>query len=113
MLIPRLLFLSGMPTAEKPAAKKYFLESYDDDNSSSANHTTFSGREAKNDTWAKYKDYLNKTSPIIPIPPAIYRPLPDWLKHTLLMDWRIYRFDEEKDGKEALEEARRKRAHEV
>ncbi|KAK1926429.1 hypothetical protein DB88DRAFT_481789 [Papiliotrema laurentii] len=103
-----LLFLSGMPTAEKPTAKKYFLQSHDPDETA-----TFSGSQPKNDTWDKYKDYLNKTSILIPIPPAVYRPLPDWLKHTLLMDWRIYRFDEAKDGQAALDEARKKRDHEV
>jgi hypothetical protein len=106
--LPSLLFLSGMPTAEKPTAKKYFLQSHDPDETA-----TFSGSQPKNDTWDKYKDYLNKTSILIPIPPAVYRPLPDWLKHTLLMDWRIYRFDEAKDGQAALDEARKKRDHEV
>lgn len=111
LLIPRLMFLSGLPTAEKPAAKKQFLNSYSpDSNSPSSESGSFSNPlpEPKNDSWAKYKDYLNRTSVLIPIPPQIYRPLPEFLKRSVLLDFPIYRFDEEKDGREALEEERKK-----
>lgn len=107
-LTPSLLFLSGIPTAQKPAAKKYYLQSHEPSNSES-----FSTPAAKNDTWQKYKDYLVKTSVIIPCPPSIYRPLPGFIKNTLFLDLPMYRFDEETDGKEALEEERKKREHEV
>jgi hypothetical protein len=110
-LMPRLMFLSGLPTAEKPAAKKQFLNSYSpDSNSPSSESGSFSNPlpEPKNDSWAKYKDYLNRTSVLIPVPPQIYRPLPEVLKRSVLLDFPIYRFDEEKDGREALEEERKK-----
>ncbi|KAK4686016.1 hypothetical protein P7C73_g4119, partial [Tremellales sp. Uapishka_1] len=95
-----LLFLSGLPTAEKPAAKKYYEMSYPSDTDSQAEegqaHTSFT---AKNDVWANYKSYLARTSILIPILPALYRPLPEWLKRSVLFDFPMYRFDEEKDGK--------------
>jgi hypothetical protein len=100
------MFLSGLPTAEKPAAKKQFLMSY-----SPEDHPTserFSNPEPKNDQWSKYKSYLASTSILIPIPPQLYRPLPEFLKRSVLLDFPMYRFDENKDGKEALEEERKK-----
>lgn len=103
-----LMFLSGLPTAEKPAAKKQFLASH---KPSSSN--TFSQSPPTNDSWAEYKDYLSKTSVILPIPPALYKPLPEWLKRSVLLDFPMYRFEEEKDGKEALEEERKKHEREV
>lgn len=102
------MFLSGLPTAEKPAAKKQFLSSHEP-----SDNNTFSQSPPTSDSWAKYKDYLKKTSIIIPVPPALYKPLPEWLKRTVLLDFPMYRFDEEKDGKEALEEERKKRETEV
>jgi hypothetical protein len=106
-LTHRLMFLSGLPTAEKPAAKKQFLTSYSHD-SNSPSSERFSNPEPKNDSWAKYKDYLARTSILIPFPPALYRSLPEVVKRTVLLDFPFYRFDEEKDGREALEEERKK-----
>lgn len=106
------MFLSGLPTAEKPAAKKMFLMSHSPDSNSPTSerelNSSFSNPEPKNDTWANYKQYLSKTSILIPIPPQLYRPLPEVVKRTLLLDFPFYRFDEGKDGKEALEEERKK-----
>ncbi|KAF7971277.1 hypothetical protein HWV62_21520 [Athelia sp. TMB] len=92
-----LMFGSGLPTAEKPTAKKYYLLSH--------------GAQAKEEyanAWRQYKVYLKKTSILIPLPPALYRPLPEFVKRTLLLDFPIYRFDEEKDGADAKEEDRRR-----
>ena len=105
-LTSRLMFLSGLPTAEKPAAKKQFLMSHSPENTPSSE--SFSTPEAKNDSWAKYKDYLARTSILIPIPPQLYKPLPEFIKRSVLLDFPMYRFDEQKDGKEALEEERKK-----
>lgn len=107
-LTPRLFFLSGLPTAEKPAAKKYYLAAHDP-----PSENTFSPVQPKSDTWAKYKDYLKRTSIIIPIPPKLYRPIPELIKRTILLDFPMYRFDEAKDGRPALEEERQKRDQEV
>jgi len=88
-----LMFGSGVPTAEKPQARKFFLMSY--------------GVNAKDEhanSWRQYKEYLKKTSILIPLPPALYRRLPGIIKSTLLLDFTIYRFDEEKDGAAAKAE---------
>lgn len=74
------------------------------------NGNSFSHPEAKNDIWENYKRYLWRTSILIPIPPVVYAPLPEWLKRTVLLDLPIYNFDEKKDGQEAIEEERKKRA---
>ncbi|WWD07904.1 hypothetical protein V865_006011 [Kwoniella europaea PYCC6329] len=105
-----LLFASGLPTAEKPTAKKYFLMSYpSSSNSTSAGERGFSLPEAENDIWSNYKSYLKRTSIIIPFPPSVYVRFPEWLKRGLLLDLPMFRFDEDKDGREAWEEERRKR----
>ncbi|KAF5388637.1 hypothetical protein D9757_004839 [Collybiopsis confluens] len=91
-----LMFGSGVPTAEKPQAKKFFLMSHGDD--AEPEHAN---------AWGNYKDYLRKTSVLIPVPPAIYKPLPQWLKNTVLLNFPMYRFDEGKDGTAALEETRK------
>jgi hypothetical protein len=82
----------------------------DQDRHSSSRGNSFSHPEAKNDIWANYKAYLSRTSILIPVPPALYKPLPGWLKKTLLFDLPMFNFDEKKDGDEALEEERKKRA---
>lgn len=41
---------------------------------------------------------------MIPIPPSVYRPLPGWMKKSVLLDFGMYRFDEEVDGRRILEE---------
>ncbi|WWC59242.1 uncharacterized protein I303_101792 [Kwoniella dejecticola CBS 10117] len=109
-----LLFASGLPTAEKPTAKKFFLMSYpsvregqlDPSGNSSSR---FSTPEAENDIWANYKAYLKRTSIIIPFPPSLYVHFPEWVKRSILLDLPTFRFDEQVDGKEALEEERKKR----
>ncbi len=93
-----LLFLSGMPTAEKPTAKKFFLMSH-----SQSSRSADGGR-----TWQNYKTYLKETSPLIPLPRTVYRALLQAVKTWLLYDLPIYKFDEGKDGKEAVDEERRK-----
>ena len=87
------MFGSGLPTAEKPTAKRYFLMSCGDD-----------AREPG--AWKNYKAYLNRTSILIPLPPTLYSRLPDVIKKTVFLDFPIYRFDEGKDGTAAIEESR-------
>ena len=70
-----LLFFSGIPTAEKPQARRVFLS-------------------GDADAWATYRTYLDETSILIPLPPALYRPLPKTVKRTVLLDFPFYQFDE-------------------
>ena len=92
------MFASGVPTAEKPTAKKYYILS--------------NGPDAKDEyrgAWGKYKQYLQSTSILIPIPPALYRPMPAILKRTIFFDFPMYQFDEHTDGAMAVEVERRKK----
>ncbi len=91
-----LMFASGIPTAEKPQAKRYFLLS-----------NGMNARDEHKTAWLRYQEYLRSTSILIPIPPALYRPLPKLLK-TVLLDFPMYNFDAESDGKKALEEERQR-----
>ncbi|KAF5355248.1 hypothetical protein D9758_006003 [Tetrapyrgos nigripes] len=88
-----LMFGSGIPTAEKPTAKRFFLMSCGDD----ARYPN---------AWQNYKEYLRNTSILIPLPPALYRRLPEVIKRTVLLDFSFYQFDEGKDGAAAIEETR-------
>lgn len=90
-----LMFGSGVPTAEKPMGKRYYMMSYGPD-----------AREGQEMAWRNYKTYRNETSVLIPIPPALYRTLPGFLKRTILLDFPMYQFGEE-DGKKAVEDAKR------
>ncbi len=100
---PSLFFLSGLPPAEKPAAKKYYLMSY---GKSSTHQNGFTNAEPENDIWKNYKDYLARTSIVIPVPPSFYKTLPEWLKRSVLLDFPMFRFNESTEGKAALEEQR-------
>jgi hypothetical protein len=52
--------------------------------------------------WLAYKEYLNQTSILVPIPRTIYRPLPSFVKRYVLLDLPIFQFDEKIDGPKAL-----------
>ncbi|THH08258.1 hypothetical protein EW145_g2830 [Phellinidium pouzarii] len=92
-----LMFASGMPTAEKPTAKKFYLLT-----------NGVITKEEHNSAWMKYKQYLHTTSILIPLPPALYGPLPVVVKRTVLLDFPMYRFDEKTDGREAIEEDKKR-----
>ncbi|KAF8899644.1 hypothetical protein CPB84DRAFT_1709593 [Gymnopilus junonius] len=91
-----LMFGSGVPTAEKPTAKRFFILSQGPN-----------AREEHAVAWENYKDHLRKTSILIPLPPFLYGPLPSIIKKTVLLDFPFYQFDESTDGAAALEEAER------
>lgn len=91
------MFASGVPTAEKPQAKRFYLLTH--------------GANAKEEhaaAWGKYKNYLRSTSILVPIPPVFYRPLPEFVKRTVLLDFPMYRFNERTDGPAAIEEDKKK-----
>ena len=91
------MFGSGLPTAEKPQAKKFYLMSYG-----------MNSKDEHEHAWRSYKAYLKETSILIPLPPALYRYIPSIFKKTLLLDFPMYKFNEEKDGKAARDEDRNK-----
>ncbi|KAH8832535.1 DUF1295-domain-containing protein [Flagelloscypha sp. PMI_526] len=93
-----LLFGSGIPTAEKPQARRFFLLS----------HTPVDRKPEYANAWDNYKIYLKRTSPLFPIPPLLYVRLPQIVKTLFLLDLPMYKFDEERDGKQAIEEEQRK-----
>ncbi|EAU90234.1 hypothetical protein CC1G_11558 [Coprinopsis cinerea okayama7 len=78
-----LMFGSGIPTAEKPTAEKFYKMAQKPD-----------ADEAEANAWKNYQEYLESTSILIPIPPVLYRPLPKVLKRTLLMDFPFFQFEE-------------------
>lgn len=67
-----LLFVSGLTLQERPGAKK---------------------RYEKGTRWEEYARYLNRTSILIPFPPALYEKMPTILKKTLFLEFPIYVFD--------------------
>ncbi|KAG8810403.1 hypothetical protein FRC17_002946 [Serendipita sp. 399] len=91
-----LIFGSGIPTAEKPQAKRIYLLSHKEGAS-----------EDERNGWPAYKEYLRSTSILFPIPRALYRPLPTFVKRWALLDLPIFQFNEETEGPKALEESRR------
>lgn len=66
-----LMFLSGLPLQEVPNAKK---------------------RYTKNQNWQAYSEYLRRTSILYPIPPAIYAPMPTFLKRIIFLELPLYVF---------------------
>ncbi|KAB5594495.1 hypothetical protein CTheo_2126 [Ceratobasidium theobromae] len=93
-----LIFGSGIPTAQKPTARKFFLLSH----GPKATHIN---------AWPNYQRYLARTSVLIPLPPSLYARLPQPIKTVFLLDLPMYRFNEETDGKRAIDEERQKIEH--
>ncbi len=81
-----LFFFSGMNLSERPGAAKRYVEPHGPDD------------DARR-LWVHFQDYLRRTSIIIPLPPALYAPLPTWIKRTLLLEFPIYVFDPAKHRK--------------
>ena len=96
-----LMFLSGMPTAEKPTQKKYFEMS-----AKGETLEPYGKQQREEDPWRRYKAFKNRTSLLVPLPPALYKPLPGFVKTWLLLDLPMYQFDEHKDGSKLMEEQR-------
>lgn len=96
-----LMFLSGMPTAEKPTQKKYFEMS-----AKGETLEPYGKQQREEDPWRRYKAFKNRTSLLVPLPPQLYKPLPGFVKTWLLLDLPMYQFDEHKDGSKLMEEQR-------
>ncbi|KAF2217535.1 hypothetical protein CERZMDRAFT_104221 [Cercospora zeae-maydis SCOH1-5] len=67
-----LLFVSGLTLQERPGAKK---------------------RYEKGTGWHDYEKYLQETSILFPMPPAIWRNLPVIVKRTVGLEFPLYVFD--------------------
>lgn len=67
-----LMFVSGLTLQERPGAKK---------------------RYEKGTGWPAYEQYLNETSILFPMPPAIWKRLPTFVKRTVGLEFPIYVFD--------------------
>ena len=74
-----LMFVSGLTLQERPGAKKKYEADGPD-----------------GPKWKGYEAWLERTSILIPLPPALYKGLPTVVKRTVLLEWGIYRFDPEK-----------------
>lgn len=102
-----LLFLSGIPLAEKPTQQKYFLMSHAPD-AGSTRLEPFGRDQTQPDPWERMKAFRDRTSLLLPLPPSVYKRMPRVLKQTLLFDLPFYNFDEAKDGPAAIREAESK-----
>ncbi|CEH14029.1 Predicted steroid reductase [Ceraceosorus bombacis] len=99
-----LMFLSGLPLSEKPSQEKSFLKSHGYASKDRNQEALPPFRQqTQGDHWERYKAFRSRTSLLIPIPPAIYQPLPRWIKCSILCDWPMYNFDEKRDGPKALQ----------
>lgn len=93
-----LLGLSGLPLTQKPTGKKFFLMS----NGPDADQRAIQDPDVKT-AWSRYAEYVNQTSVLIPFPNFIYRRFPEFLRW-IFLDFPIYRFNESKEGAQALQE---------
>lgn len=84
-----LMFVSGLNLQERPGAKK---------------------RYEKGTGWPAYEKYLHETSILIPMPPALWKSLPVFVKRTVGLEFPIYVFDPAKHADE--DKARENRAEE-
>lgn len=98
-----LLGLSGLPLTQKPTGKKFFLMSKGSD----VERRAADDPEVKT-AWARYQEYVRQTSVLIPLPNFLYRRFPEFLRW-FFFDFPCYRFNEEKDGPEALQEEEQKK----
>lgn len=87
------MFASGIPTVEKPQARRFYLMSHGP-----------KANDPNGDAWRHYKGYLHRTSILIPFPPFLYRHLPQFIKSTIFLDFPIYKFNETTDGAAAIKE---------
>jgi hypothetical protein len=79
LIVALLLFLSGISLQDVPNAKKRYQNSQN---------------------WEGYRDYLRRTSILFPIPPAIYTPMPTFLKRTVFLEFPMYVFHPSKEDED-------------
>lgn len=79
-----LLFVSGIPLAEKGSQKRYLSDSVSEEKK------------------REYLKYRAETSPLIPLPNSFYAGLPLWFKRVFLFEWKFYESEPLKKAQEAL-----------
>lgn len=79
LLCTLLLFVSGLTLQERQSAKK----KYESDG-------------PNGESWLQYKRWTENTSILIPMPPAIWKALPAFVKRTIGFEWPMYVFVPEK-----------------
>ena len=67
-----LLLVSGLPMLEKSMDQR------------------FGTSAAPPEVRTRYRQYKRETSPLLPLPPSLYRRLPRGLKRWLLLEWPLY-----------------------
>jgi hypothetical protein len=78
------MFVSGLTLQERPGAKK---------------------RYEKGNRWPEYERYLQRTSILIPFPPALYAKMPVILKRTIFLEFPMYVFDPAKHADQSKTQA--------
>ncbi|KAL9253031.1 hypothetical protein AKJ16_DCAP05875 [Drosera capensis] len=56
-------------------------------------HPNYFGEDSTDKKYgnvAEYREYKRVTSPLIPLPPAVYRSLPSWFKTVFLFEFPFY-----------------------
>lgn len=79
LLCTLLLFVSGLTLQERQSAKKKYESDGPD-----------------GEGWLQYKRWTENTSILIPMPPALWRALPQFIKRTVGFEWPMYVFVPEK-----------------
>ncbi|EGG03138.1 uncharacterized protein MELLADRAFT_90445 [Melampsora larici-populina 98AG31] len=110
-----LMFVSGLPTAERPVQEKVYIKSYQNQinstenhpsnvslNQPKSNHLTSTSNQDQDHSWDQFKEYLDSTSILFPIPNSVYVRLPRFVKVWVLFDWPIYRFNEAREGQDLI-----------
>ena len=81
------MFVSGLTLQEVPNAKRRYQKAHN---------------------WEGYQEYLKETSILFPIPPAIYTPMPRFLKRTLFLEFPLYVLnpseEDERERRKSLDE---------
>lgn len=79
LLCTLLLFVSGLTLQERQSAKKKYESDGPD-----------------GEGWLQYKRWTERTSILIPMPPAVWKALPQFVKRTVGFEWPMYVFVPEK-----------------
>ncbi|KIJ13512.1 hypothetical protein PAXINDRAFT_100621 [Paxillus involutus ATCC 200175] len=97
-----LLFASGIPPAERSQARKFHVLNSTESGTAPTPSIVRNATGSHQTAWERYKYYLSSTSVLFPIPPMLYRPLPQLVKSTVLLDFPMYRRFETEDGEQEV-----------